>query len=414
MGTYRLFFKKYVISNIKPFSFILIILLSSCDRQYKVSDFRKEMSFNVNDLKGNASVYDFFEDGSYDEVDLLITVDNSSSMHEAQEALHHNFSVFVARLNQSIDFRVAIVTSDSSELVGKTCYERNNSENTLDQIPQAIDSIGTRGSKLESPLYYSLEAFKKLNLVPGCFRNSAAKVLLVVTSENECIPGAISTDEDPEPSIKRGSINDPEQYTQNWYVNEFRGLGVNIYSVTSHYRYNGSLYFGNDVRYIVSQLGGIDFDILSDYGALFTELAAEVNLLSNDFIIPGLSLEDLDKYKIEVYLRPKKSNRHTKKLEKGFEFQEVNGNLQLVFNDASVIIGFDSVMIVSTLITSGFEKEEIIILEDPDFRVIDLKVYLNGSLLDESEYIFNDERSSITLDLPMDARLRVSYIEVRR
>ena len=123
-------------------------------------------------------------------VDILFVIDNSGSMGDEQAALADNFDSFIDKfLTLNIDFKIGIITSDSS-------YNRDSQKKLNSTEAKADDTefknlfkkkiqVGIGGSGHEMPADYTKKFFKNY---PKWSAKDAYLAIIIISDENDFSP----------------------------------------------------------------------------------------------------------------------------------------------------------------------------------------------------------------------------------
>jgi hypothetical protein len=135
--------------------------------------------------------------------DVLIVIDNSSSMGTRQANLAKNFSYFmnwIVRLN--VDYHIAVITTDTSQTGTRApgCIRGRMYKVVTQKIPNPIATfaqnvkVGTGGSGVEKGLEAAYQAFQPKALA-GCnngfYRKNAALSIIFVSDEPDQSPRTV-------------------------------------------------------------------------------------------------------------------------------------------------------------------------------------------------------------------------------
>ena len=127
-------------------------------------------------------------------VDIIFNVDNSGSMGDDQQALADNFSSFIdSFLSLSVDFNIAIITSDSAtnrvsrgQLNSRAASRNPTGFKNL--FKQKI-KVGTGGSGYEKPAQFTRRFLTNHSSWP---RSDAFLIVIIVSDEDDGSPTSLS------------------------------------------------------------------------------------------------------------------------------------------------------------------------------------------------------------------------------
>ncbi len=129
------------------------------------------------------TVEESFEGSKKGIVDLLVVVDNSSSMAEEQQLLTGAFSDLTSAISAS-SWRIAIITTDESQTCVRGLIFKND-QNAAQLFSDAI-SAGTQGDGKEAGI---LAAVNGLQCLPRWSRYDSSLAVLIVSDEDNCSDG---------------------------------------------------------------------------------------------------------------------------------------------------------------------------------------------------------------------------------
>jgi len=115
-----------------------------------------------------------------EQLDLLIVIDNSSTMERELEQLSTQLPSLLSYIKQT-DWRIAMTVMDSSDSCIRRIIQKTD-ENIEDLFYQEIASLGTEGSETEKGIYMATQALSCDNWV----RKDSALVLLFISDEGNC------------------------------------------------------------------------------------------------------------------------------------------------------------------------------------------------------------------------------------
>lgn len=135
-----------------------------------------------------------------DELDIVLVVDNSGSMHAyQQDILRLAAGMFNELLSNRVRFHLAVLTTDAHDLgsfrlVGSSRYVTESTPNGAHAMEQMAD-VGTSGSGQESPLAQIGAAIRQSvgGNNAGFFRASAKRLIFVITDEDDQSLGDVAT-----------------------------------------------------------------------------------------------------------------------------------------------------------------------------------------------------------------------------
>lgn len=320
-------------------------------------------------------------------------------MTPEHQHLSTNFNTFISKISNELDIRIALITSDGIaynkenfcpkddkpiELISGGCFVHNKSESTLNKLPAYLDPtnakyIGDGGCYYEAPMYYGLYTF--LENPTGCIRNNSKKIMFILTDEDERV----------------GNEDKPiDSKLQNFFIEEFKKLGLSIYSVT--HGLNRPIVGRGDhapaIHNVVTSLGGEDFDINANYGTHLTKFADDINRFALEYTFTNTGNDDLATATVLL--------------------KEVNKENYVVLDPVNYSIKTESdnrfsVVIKNQSALSGYDKLKVIFppKEKADFPVqlaIDnlnpekLEVYINTKKLSKTHYRIDYDLPGIVIN----------------
>ncbi len=149
----------------------------------------------------DTTFYTYVQDvgqGSRD-VDILVVVDDSTSMEADQKKLGDRLGDFVTDLDNSLlDWQMCITTTDTDFYRGRAIQWvglnnhilRPNSPNRAQVFKDTLNQIGTGYSNDEQGIKATYQAISDKNN-SGCMRNSAALAVIVLSDEDERSVGGV-------------------------------------------------------------------------------------------------------------------------------------------------------------------------------------------------------------------------------
>ena len=225
-----------------------------------------------------------FDQDETTDVDILFVIDNSGSMRGNQTNFNANFSSFMSVFSTAgVDFRIAFITTDSSEIVGPVITAAD--PDPVGTVNAIVSSIGTSGNSAnEAGVYQSYESLQPgASAGPGgeFFRTDAKLVVIYVSDERDWSDRV-----------------SPLSYTD--YSNYFRSLKtsadlIGIHAVAGDYpsgcTTNGGAEFGEGYFDVVNDFGGSFMSICeSDWGTTMESLARE-SVLRSAFFLNGAPVD---------------------------------------------------------------------------------------------------------------------------
>lgn len=158
------------------------------------------------------------------QVDIVLIVDNSSSMQKYQENLVVQMPRFIERLNGlKMDYRIAVITSslqpanDGGDFIGDPAYVTHQDKDIVSHLQDRI-LFSKNGSALSAPLKNFLNIFESETLkerAPDFLRPEALFVLITLSDDND--RSTIT----PEEFIKRVDVIKPKfrDGGRSWFYN---------------------------------------------------------------------------------------------------------------------------------------------------------------------------------------------------
>ena len=126
-------------------------------------------------------------------VDVVLIIDDSSSMKDDQTKLANRMSTLLSDLDaQNVDYQVCITTTDTSyyagspiKWVGLSSFLMTSSSPNKNQVfIDTINSLGAEWSSDERAMYATYLMIKNFRS-SGCFRDKAALTTIVISDEDE-------------------------------------------------------------------------------------------------------------------------------------------------------------------------------------------------------------------------------------
>ncbi|MEX0798083.1 MAG: hypothetical protein WD025_01485, partial [Bacteriovoracaceae bacterium] len=241
----------------------------------------------------------FSQAASLSKVDILWVIDNSGSMSEEQDALAYNFDVFIRDFaEKSIDFQMAIITTDTRGKNFAEPYKDSLSSLTSDKLAQDKDQfisdfsrlirVGINGWGREKGIKAS-ERFTNVIFnnghAPHYFRDDAYYVVVYVSDEED--------QSEKEPSAHL-------QQMQKWKTHKGLIKSYSIVNISDPYSASGWHSPGYERYAKMSELtGGKVKDINSDFHDTLKELGTEIAGLTDKY---PLGSKPVDASAIKVFV----------------------------------------------------------------------------------------------------------------
>lgn len=228
-----------------------------------------------------------------EQVNLVIVVDNSGSMHDNQDNLAGNFQTFINNLTDPIthelfaDIKIALVSSDGTWGINNgnnpDCATRANDSiqlggcfgnDSLNMVSDAITTAGDIGCGVERPLYFGKRVIEEN--IGGCFtgRESAKKYIFILTDEDER-PAALSNFTSICATISDAAVNA--------YKEDLASHAIDLYSISHPVGYNNNECYASSgapatkLRAIVNNPNR-NYDIDGNFGAHMENFASAVKI----------------------------------------------------------------------------------------------------------------------------------------
>ena len=229
------------------------------------------------------------EAGSSHPIDFLWVIDNSGSMADDQEKLAENFETFInqfANKNQSIDFKMGIITTDntSNHLTSSfgSSLLRSNKLNFIETFKTKI-KVGDKGSNIECGLGMSLK-FSKEN--PSWVRNKAYLFVIYISDENDH-----SSNPNESPLCRSNSANSEADQHSNAkaekYFQVFDALKPSMlfkaFAVVNLHPVNWRGRKGKRYIKLAELSGGKSYDIKSDFSTILQDFGSQVAKIASQF-----------------------------------------------------------------------------------------------------------------------------------
>jgi hypothetical protein len=217
-------------------------------------------------------------------VDILLMVDNSSSMLQYQRRLESQVDRFVLSLNQkALDYRIAVVSSDlrpsgsGGRLIGSPSYLTSSTPD-IQKLLRSRIVLGQTGSDIESGLGSLRQALSNAS-GSEFLRSDALLAMVILTNEDDYSLGSISEYRDFFDSLK----TQVPGFTRGWILNF-----IGVISIDGNCRTTAD-FKEVGLRYMtLSQLsGGINASICD------TDLSSAVSNLEKRIV------QILSEYKLE-------------------------------------------------------------------------------------------------------------------
>ena len=361
-------------------NYLLIIIiflgLISCNNPYHLEDRWREYRTIVKHNQVN--VFPEFSFEVKNQVDLVLAIDNSGSMQAEQQALGANFQNFISNLNERINIRIMIVSSDSSTPKGRGCYSRDH----FPEIPDLISNIGVTGSNYEKPIKHGYAVFQ--NNPSFCFRENSYKYLLVLTDEDE-----------RQHRIDKSIL--PEQ--RQWYISEFLINDIKLHGVIQ----NGS--YPAAIAEILNETGGTRYNIYGDYGTLMANFADDMNETVLDFAFTDTNPDHINPQSVYVFLKPEGSDTFESVPMDDEEYEIIYGiPSRIHIYDLASIEGFDGLKVKFDFLETFWDEDRIIELSTIPLHDDKIHVLVDGEEMNPDEYY---------VDVTIPAVVLEGFIEVR-
>ena len=244
---------------------------------------------------------EFIQEGDI-AVDILFVIDNSGSMSSNQTNLKNNFDDFISVfMGGSVDFHIALITTDSSEFVGDIIS--SSTPDPITEFGDQIDTIGCSGSTYEKGLWFSYESTSSggdasLGSSTGFFRESAKLVIVYVSDEPDFSSSTYGSGGDP-------SL-DPSDYSAHLLSLKSSSDLVVAHAVAGDYpsgcSTNGSAQFGDGYYDVVSDLGGTFMSICADDWSTTMDTLARESLALLSFELTNTPIEDTVEVTVDGYV----------------------------------------------------------------------------------------------------------------
>ena len=220
-------------------------------------------------------------------VDIMVVVDNSVSMSSEQKKLGSKFESFINSLDDLLDWRIAITTTDVSKRGHQGEFVKFEGENrVLTPSTPAYKSLfrktvrrRERGASSEQPLKATLMAIdKKDGVNSNFFRKNSDLAIIYITNEDE-------------KSKRPASATEPYQVIQKvsetWPQKTFSAYGIIVEPGDRKCWYQErSQHYGTAIYELAQLTNGLTGSICAkDYGPTLEDIGKNVSALSKTFVL---------------------------------------------------------------------------------------------------------------------------------
>jgi len=223
----------------------------------------------------------FYQDHILD-VDMLFVVDNSCSMGFNQDNLIDNFSSFINVFSSAgADYRIAFITTDDPEFVGKV-YVDSSFPNPTRYATNLISSIGTSGSVTEQGIqqaYDATQPFADAGVGSSFLRTDARFVVIFISDEPDFT-----------------ALVTPLELSYHLLGMKTSNDLIAAHAVAGDYPSgcsgNGRANFGEGYYDVVMNLGGSFISICSNNWGLDLDRVARRSVLPGRFEVSSIAIEE--------------------------------------------------------------------------------------------------------------------------
>lgn len=236
-------------------------------------------------------------------VDIVVVVDNSGSMKEEQTNLSSRMSPLLSAIRDS-DWRMVVVSTDANNEYFRGPISKSNF-NVDNTFANYVMNAGVNGSGLERPILRAVDALRWRPLFGGSWlRQNSAVAVVILTDEDNC-----HIDNDKGYGCS-GFSDASGTYLTN-YLSSIRTIGTDarVYGIFWHpsqaqAQCTTALKQANIIAEVVQQTGGTWGSICdADYSATLSKISNDVaKILKADFVLS--SQPDPGTFKMTVNGQP--------------------------------------------------------------------------------------------------------------